>query len=203
MTKPLDIEHFAPDTATEPELLAGKITDSEGRRLRALAAKVAAHRAIVELGSYTGKSAACLAVGSAEGNSVKVYAVDLWTTGVGKREYLPNVLAKFTARIEQYDAKGLVVPVMGDTSEVAATFPHSIGLLFIDASHTYEGVKRDFETWSPKVDADGVIAMHDYVRQPQKDQGVRTFVNELQAFDQPWRIVEVVDSMAILRNRDA
>lgn len=36
-----------------------------------------------------------------------------------------------------------------------------IDLLFIDADHTYEGVKRDWEMYSPLVRPGGIVAFHD------------------------------------------
>jgi predicted O-methyltransferase YrrM len=38
-----------------------------------------------------------------------------------------------------------------------------IDFLFIDACHTYEGAKQDFNTYGPLVRAGGIIAMHDLV----------------------------------------
>src|SRR6202021_3047068 len=35
--------------------------------------------------------------------------------------------------------------------------------LFIDGDHTYDGVKRDFEMYSPLVRSGGMIAFHDIV----------------------------------------
>jgi predicted O-methyltransferase YrrM len=37
----------------------------------------------------------------------------------------------------------------------------SLGLLFIDGDHSYEGVRRDFELYEPLVRKGGVIAIHD------------------------------------------
>jgi cephalosporin hydroxylase len=37
----------------------------------------------------------------------------------------------------------------------------TVDFLFIDGDHTYEGVKRDFELFSPLVSAGGLIALHD------------------------------------------
>lgn len=37
----------------------------------------------------------------------------------------------------------------------------SIDFLFIDGDHTYEGVKSDFEMYSPLVALDGIIGFHD------------------------------------------
>jgi hypothetical protein len=42
-------------------------------------------------------------------------------------------------------------------------------LLFIDGDHRYEGVRRDFEMYSPLVGAGGLIAFHD---NPGEDWGV-------------------------------
>jgi predicted O-methyltransferase YrrM len=41
--------------------------------------------------------------------------------------------------------------------------PDGIDFLFIDALHTYEGAKHDFETYGPMVRPGGVIALHDLV----------------------------------------
>jgi len=38
-----------------------------------------------------------------------------------------------------------------------------VDFLFIDACHTYEGVKYDFETYGPRVRKGGVIALHDLI----------------------------------------
>jgi len=45
-----------------------------------------------------------------------------------------------------------------------------IDFLFIDGDHTYEGVKRDFEMYSPLVNSGGMIAFHD--TQPHSVEGV-------------------------------
>jgi hypothetical protein len=64
------------------------------------------------------------------------------------------------------------------TSEQAvADFPdESVGIVYIDALHEYEDVKRDIDLWLPKVQRGGIISGHDYnVRLP----GVIKAVEEL------------------------
>ena len=56
----------------------------------------------------------------------------------------------------------------------------NLDLLFIDGDHSYSGVKKDFEMYSPLVAADGLIAFHDIVPGPETSVGgVPQFWNEL------------------------
>ena len=55
-----------------------------------------------------------------------------------------------------------------------------LDFLFIDGDHTYEGVKRDFEMYSPLVRKGGVIAFHDIVEHPPETRcEVSMFWNEI------------------------
>jgi len=59
-----------------------------------------------------------------------------------------------------------------------------LDLLFIDGDHTYEGVRKDFEMYSPLVRRGGIIAFHDIVphdrvHDPHGVVGVPRFWNEI------------------------
>ncbi len=41
-----------------------------------------------------------------------------------------------------------------------------VDFLFIDGDHSYEGVKKDFEMYSPLVRGNGIISLHDIVHHP-------------------------------------
>ncbi len=59
-----------------------------------------------------------------------------------------------------------------------------IDFLFIDGDHTYEGVKKDFEMYSPLVKEGGVIAFHDIaLHPPEKNCDVRRFWEEIKKSD--------------------
>jgi predicted O-methyltransferase YrrM len=45
-----------------------------------------------------------------------------------------------------------------------------LDFLFIDGDHSYEGVKRDFEMYSPLVRPGGIVAFHDIVEHPREAQ---------------------------------
>ncbi len=45
-----------------------------------------------------------------------------------------------------------------------------LDFLFIDGDHTYEGVKKDFEMYSPLVRKGGIVAFHDIAKHPEKSK---------------------------------
>jgi len=136
-------------------------------------------RVIVELGTYYGVSycAFCQAVKEL-GISARCYSIDTWQGDSQSGLYGPEVLD---------DLKRHHDPLYGGFSRlIQSTFnesvPHfeegSIDLLHIDGFHTYEEVKRDYETWMPKMSESGVILFHD-INVRERDFGVWRFWEEL------------------------
>lgn len=149
----------------ELDQIEGWLSVDEGRRLAYLASITPAHQAIVELGSWKGKSAAWLASGSRVGHGAHVWAVDHW---IGSEEHQQlfwdsnaSTLPEFTANLEWLGLSALVTPITGRTVDVARTWRREVGLLFIDAAHDYQSVKADFLAWSPFVVAGGWLVFHD------------------------------------------
>jgi predicted O-methyltransferase YrrM len=55
-----------------------------------------------------------------------------------------------------------------------------VDFLSIDSDHTYEGIKRDFQVYSPLVRKGGLIAFHDICKGPPELVGaVNKFWNEI------------------------
>jgi predicted O-methyltransferase YrrM len=75
----------------------------------------------------------------------------------------------YLLRRDSHDSRTLeeVKRILGD---------ERVDFLFVDGDHTYEGVKRDFEMYSPLVRKNGIIAFHDIVPgPPEKVGGVPKF----------------------------
>lgn len=130
----------------------GWLSDEEGEALYELAKDCTGKGVIVEIGSWKGKSTICLGLGSRAGRGVRVFAVD---------PHADYRHGEFRANIERAGIADLVTPVKGLSQEVVRDFHEPIELLFVDGSHEEEDVRRDFETWVPKVVDGGVIAFHD------------------------------------------
>lgn len=69
------------------------------------------------------------------------------------------------ARAARFPGRATVMPL---TSVAAAAMidPGSLDLVFLDADHSYEGVRADIAAWAPKVKAGGILGGHDY-RNPE------------------------------------
>ncbi len=75
--------------------------------------------------------------------------------------------------------------------EVKALFQgNALDLLFIDGDHTYNGVKQDFEMYSPLVKKGGIIVLHDIIPSKYKGSEVDTFWNEIQGRYEHRTIIE-------------
>ena len=58
-----------------------------------------------------------------------------------------------------------------------------LDFVYIDDDHSYNGVKRSFEAWFPKVRKGGIVSGHDYapLSRPNDCDGVRQFIDEYMA----------------------
>lgn len=77
----------------------------------------------------------------------------------------------FAARVE--------VLVLPSVQAAGLVDPRSLDLVFIDADHSYEGVREDIEAWLPKVKTGGWIGGHDYANNdPAFQFGVTAAVDD-------------------------
>lgn len=97
----------------------------------------------------------------------KLYMVDTWThleqTGDGFQPQEWHNKNYHAAIWNTYEWREKITILKGLSWGMAQNVPNeSLGLLYIDACHTYECVKQDLNAWFDKVVPGGVIAGHDY-----------------------------------------
>jgi hypothetical protein len=51
---------------------------------------------------------------------------------------------------------------VGTSEFYASIWPFQVDLVFLDASHDYESVKKDIAVWAPHVRPGGILCGHDY-----------------------------------------
>lgn len=170
------------DRAKELDALRGLISLETGHALANLAAEVPEDQVIVELGSYMGKSTCWLAEGSRRGRGAGVIAVDAWNlmgNVDGKHRYASlETKQVFDEQLKTMDFWETIYAIQDFTAAVGRAYPRmDVGLLFVDADHSYEAVKADFEAWEPHLVERAVVAFDDYGT--RKNPGVERFVREL------------------------
>ena len=163
--------------------LEGWLTDIQGFALMVLAEQGPGLGTIVELGSFKGKSTCWLAKGAKRAGRERVTAIDPFTgspehqKGMEHEDHdianLGSTFDAFMRNISFLNLADYVEPIVARSEDAAATWTKPIRLLFIDADHSYEASKRDFDLWSPHVIKGGLIAFHDI----GEWQGVTDFYN--------------------------
>ena len=118
-------------------------------------------RMIVELGVHGGFSYSvfCQAVQRLH-LSARCFGIDTWRGDEHAGYYGDDVYAALSAHNRRYDAFSRLI--RSDFSDACGEFADGcIDLLHIDGCHSYAAVRRDFETWLPKLSSRGVILFHD------------------------------------------
>lgn len=140
----------------------------------------------VELGSARGKSTCFIGMALEENRKGKLYAIDpheptAWNDSDSVETY--ELLLQNLKRLRLQNR----VQIVRERSEVAGPdWNVPIDVLFIDADHSYDAVKRDFAIYAPHVQSFGVTIFHDTLwslesntRPGRPDMGVPRFVEEL------------------------
>jgi predicted O-methyltransferase YrrM len=105
---------------------------------------------------------------------------------------LYRAFARGSQRVELLRADSHAETTRDRVQELLAGRP--VDFLFIDGDHTYEGVARDFELYTPLVRPGGLVALHDIVPQGDSDEflvgDVPRFWSELRERHEVHELVE-------------
>lgn len=172
-------------TLDELAELDGLISRDVGELLHNFAALVPADQAIVELGSYRGKSTCFLATGAALDGGAPVYAVDAWSEEVSAwraavLSTLPSpAFEDFTAQLDKAGVRDGVRIIRSLTTLAAELYDGPpVGMLYIDGDHSREAVLADFRAWRRHLAPEAVIVFDDFG--VTKNPGVALAVGDLE-----------------------
>jgi Methyltransferase domain len=154
---------------------------------------------IVEVGSYRGRSTIVLARGAAAGNGVPVYAVEPHEPFVGVLggEFGPEDRGAFFRNMLRTGAYENV-RLLNTSSEVLSPgWREPVALLWLDGDHSYDGVRRDFDSWERHLLPGCDLALDDA---DDPELGPYRLIQELT--DRSWRKVGQTGRVAHLRRKN-
>lgn len=120
---------------------------------------------IAEVGAWTGL-ATCLLSLIAEANKGKVYSIDWFkgstATNLENAGWVFNIRGIFDKNLAQFEQTKTVEVIQKTSEESVKDFGDgSLDVVFLDADHRYQQVKRDIELWLPKLKQGGLLCGHD------------------------------------------
>ncbi len=187
----------------------GWLDDMQGYVLALMAEQGPGVGAIVEIGSFKGRSTCWLAYGAKSAGRETVTAIDPFT---GSPEHQPgeelsdpdlaesgSTFPVFEKNLRKMALDDYVKPIVATSADAAKDWDQPIRLLFIDGDHSYEGSKLDFEVWSPHVVPGGLIALHDVGHW----DGVTRFYQELLAETTEYEQVLELFGLVVLEKKTA
>jgi Predicted O-methyltransferase len=174
------------------ENVRGWLSIEEGLLLQELAKQVCDSAQIVEIGSFQGRSAICLASGIS-GNGTKVHSVDphFGIEAYGKKDSFDRLQENIKARKLDTHVEYIIKESLAAANQWEKK---NIGLLFIDALHDYDNVKADFESWSKYILDGGYLLFHDSVQ-----SGVNKLLLEILSTENSFEPLGLRDSLFVFQ----
>lgn len=97
----------------------------------------------------------------------KLYSVDAWRTlnqsgdAASDQKWHNDNYDNTVKLLTPFGERSIILRGLCD--EMAKEVPdNSLGLVYLDGDHSYEGVMRDIAKWYPKLVVGGIISTHDY-----------------------------------------
>ncbi len=170
-------------------IVEGHLSEREGYALYKLAKSFKRPIKILEIGAYKGKSSNFLA----RAGKNQIYIIDTFTN-IDMSEGPKNTYEDFLRNTKKVqNCFKVIIGNSADSSTIAA-IPNDVSLIFLDADHNYESVKKDIDNYQGKLITGGFFIFHDY----GNPTGVKLAVDEKIAQGKLINIM-CVDSMIICR----
>lgn len=196
-------------------LVKGFLADDEADALYRHGCEQAPRGALLEVGSYCGKSTLYLAKACQDSapESGVVYAVD---HHIGSEEHqlgemfhdpeLYNAndahfdtFAEFRRNIRRANFEQWVVPLVAPSEVCAKHWQTPLAMVFIDGGHSLEAALNDYRCWTSHIQRGGILAIHDLFPNPEEGGQAPIAIYRLALASGLFETVERVNSLGILR----
>jgi predicted O-methyltransferase YrrM len=180
--------------------LARATTQTSDAERNCLAKHAAAKHRLAEIGTWHGVTTSLLRRSMSPVGLL--YAIDPYPVGRLGLSFQKRIAEREVGRV----ANGAVIWLRLTGVEAARLLKESsappVDFVFIDGDHSYEGLRGDWEEWSPLVGPGGIVALHDSVSCPARSidgAGSVRYTAEVIAHDPRFRPVETVDTLSVFQ----
>jgi MMP 1-O-methyltransferase len=180
LTVPKDLSTVIEEAWEATKDVPGYLLENEAKFLGVLAAITPAQGAIVEIGSYRGRSTVMLAKVAAHYGLGPVVAIDPHNSPILVNPDGSNDKSSYEDFLHSIRKAGIdknVEPHLAYSKDVSAGWNRPVRLLWIDGDHSYPGAKADFDGFFPHLAPNGVVALHDSLS--NFEGPIRVFVEEM------------------------
>lgn len=135
---------------------------------------------LVELGTHYGTSLWSFSQAVKDQRlNTKLFSIDTWKGERHAGFYGEDVFETVNLIKNKYYSNLDINLIRKTFDEALPSFQNNtVDILHIDGLHTYEAVKKDFESWLPKMKSNGIIIFHD-IKVAEDDFGVHKLWEEL------------------------
>ncbi|MAP47922.1 MAG: hypothetical protein CMH90_00420 [Oceanicaulis sp.] len=208
------MSHTVPGDALDPQTIKGFLADDEGQAL-ARHARIAAEQApgaFVEIGSWCGRSSVYLGRAARAAGRL-LFAVDhhrgseehqpgegyhdpeLYDAELGRVDTLPALRRTLALADLERD----VIPMVGPSALIGASWSGPLSFVFIDGGHAMETALADYRAWSGHVARGGLLAIHDVFPNPEDGGRPPYEIWKLAVASGLFEPVERINTLEILR----
>ncbi len=183
--------------------LAQAETQTTSAERECLARHAAEKKRLVEIGVWHGVTTCCLRQAMASDGTL--FAVDPYPVGRLGFSAQRSIAHREVRRIHNGYVKWLRKTGAEAARDYLAAGEEPVDFVFIDGDHSYEGLRRDWQGWSPLLGPGGVVALHDSRSSAERlidDAGSVIFTREVILHDPRFELLETIDTLTVLRRRD-
>jgi predicted O-methyltransferase YrrM len=163
-----------PDLPPNIDQIKGFLAADEAQALYEQALQASPRGAVLEIGSYCGKSTIYLGL-ACRGHGGTVYALDHHR---GSEEHQPgeffhdpelynagddvmDSFGEFRRNIRRAGLEEVVVPIVAGSATAARHWQTPLAMVFIDGGHSLDAALTDYRCWVPHLIRGGILAIHD------------------------------------------
>jgi len=194
--------------------IKGFLDERESECLYQLAREASKTGPCLEIGSYCGKSAVYIGSACKKNNAV-LFSLDHHRGSEEQQpeqDYFdPALLDEKTGQIDtlpffrrtlfSFGLEDTVIPVVGRSEIIGQNWQTPLSLIFIDGSHAYESVLKDYQVWARHLISGGYLVFHDVFPDPSQGGQAPFRVYQLACASDEFEELPMCVSLGILKRR--